>query len=254
MRTLEDINELFESHYGLQATMRTFAYRNSTSFFQAEREWSSVLETCDRIIREKHRLDPSNQSLPISETPVIHAFRQTYQAVLTKMPENIVDCQQSLDDMHKTLAAVKSLNDVTPFEDQHSITSLVVPRLRDGPIEERHIPEVECLGAYTAKTWSERRAKQSKPQRPMVGWDQKTYEQTLLGRPDIVAKRLYPNGQNRVLGHFILRTDDDERGMQLIDWGADNSVGVSDVLASLMIKQLRNTTEKRISNLVEQFH
>lgn len=252
MRTLQDIDCLVHGPYGIQATLNTFKSHNSTSFYQAEREWKGVLETCDQIIWKEHKLTPGSPALGLPDMPVIFAFRKAYLQVLQKMPEGINECRQHLDDMRTTLDTLRSLDEVTPYETDADLTSFVVSRLKCGAIEEKHIPSLPEVARHTADGWSARRA--ARKQRPAMPWDERTFEQSLLGRPDIVAGRLYPNGTARTMGYFILREEDGVRGKQLIDWGADDEPGVPDVLASFLVLQLTQATAKRIENLMEQHH
>ena len=252
MRTLEDIKDLVHGPYGVQATLNTFKSHATNGFYKAEREWKGVLETCDELIWKKHKLTPGTPVIGLTDMPVVFAFRKAYQQVLQKMPEGIDTCRQQLDDMLTTLETVRSLDDITPYETDADMTDFLVTRLKCGEIEEKHIHTLPDLAKKTAAKWTKRRAAKKKHQ--VDAWDERTYEQTLLGRPDIVGGRLYPNGTNKTVGHFILREDDGVRGKELIDWAADDAVGVSDVLASFLVLQLQQTTEKRIVNLVEQFH
>lgn len=252
MRTLEDIDDLMHGPYGLQATTNTFKSHSSTNFYESSKEWRGIIDTCDQLIAKHHRINPDSPIIGLADMPVIFAFRKAYQRVLQKMPESVADCIQSLEDMRATLEVVKSLDVVTPYETDAELTDFVVSRMKCGQIEPKHIPTLPPLAKKTADGWSKRRAARKQP--PVTEWDERTYQQALLFRPDIIAGRIYPNGESKTMGHFVLRKTDGVRGRELVDWAAEDATGVPDVLATFLIMQLQNMTEKRIVNIMDQCH
>lgn len=257
MRTLQDISALCEGEYGLNAIRNTFHAHKTTNFYGAAKEWKGILELCDDLIVTHHRLDPKSNTLQIPEIPVIMAFRQAYECVLRSMPGSIEECQTALDNMTSTLQAISSLDDVIPFEREDENTSTMVQRIRASHIEQKHISNVQHsivdVATKTAERWTARRQKDKHPIQP---WNERTFVQTLLGRVDIVGRRLYPNGNNHVLGYYILKDEmcDDLDHLELIDCGAVGEPGVSDVLASDMLLQLKSMSQKKILNTLEKYH
>ena len=257
MNTLEDIAGLCDGPYGLRAVRGAFSGRGSTNFYGAQREWEGIRDTCDALIA-RHKLSPEARCLSIGETPVIHAFRQAYRDALLALPPTKEECVAAIDDMLVTLETVRTLDEVTPFERDDETTSFVVSRLKDGDIGKKHVQRaplsVTDVAEHVAARWNKNRGKD---RREMKAWDEKTYVQTVVGRSDIVVKRLYPDGNaDQSVGYYILR-DDSTPGtdqMELIDWGSVWEAGVPDALAAHMVLQLRNMTQKRIVNLVEKFH
>lgn len=258
MRTLEDIDTLCDNQYGLKNTMNIFRNQTNTKFYGALKEWRNIGETCDEIIGRHHRVSPNVLSMDIPEIPFIAGFREAYRDILYDMPDDINECHRSLDDIFTTLQGIKSLHNVTPFAQNGQEVDTIVWHLRAGSIGEKHISDerglMPQLSAKTTAGWNTHR-KRTKPEaREMTPWDTPTFQQTVLGRADITAKRLYPDGIRKVMGYFILRHEEEGDRLALIDWAAEPAPGVSDILATVLVLQLRELNQKRIENLLEQFH
>lgn len=254
MGTIDDLRHLQEGPYGVHAASHAFSQQRTTQFYGAQRQWQGMAETCDSLIRA-HKIDPHTQDLSLYEIPAIWAIRRAYADFLRHMPSDIEECTIGLEDMNLTIDTVCALNEVTPFSPEDVPQSSVLHRLREGDIKAEHLTSapgmIVDLSDRTMAGWNARRGKNK---REMRAWDDCSYQAAVLGRRDVTAKRLHPKGSNKMMGHFLLQADYGERGLRLIDWGAEENVGVSDILASLMILELKRTTEKRILNVLESGH
>lgn len=256
MGIVEDIREFREDPYvGLHAVGAQFINYNNVNFYGADRIWTGMIDKIDGIIQRNYRIWPDRTFTHPQEVPFLFHFRQTFAAALKQKPKDMESCKRSVADMSSTLEAVTQLDRITPFLRNEQLPDPVVPQLREGVVSQRHIDMIDAGGKRFVSEWNDRGGKRNG--RNASAWDQKTYLQTLLGRMDIVARRLYSTAEKRIAGHFILR-DGDGYGMpdtlELIDIAAEKAPGVADVLATSMIRALQQHRHKRIVNVVENYH
>lgn len=257
MHTLNDLLEFRDGSYGLNATNTLFRGHTTPHFYGSDTEWNGLKRQLDS--KAKKYGTPEKLDIRFFQrTSVIAAYRHAFADVLTTKPQDIQQCQETLDDAVTTLNTIVALNDVTPFLHNEPY-SAVCTKLRHGDISDEHVAcgsmsavdlEKECVGH-----WNKRRA--AKYKRPLMPYDEQAIRCMVLGRNDIESRRIFTEGDDdEVLGYYVLRTpyEPDARGVQLIAWGAENIPGFPDCLASLLLFELKNKTCKRIENLLEESH
>ncbi len=254
MPALNDIQDLLhDPAQGVQYVGNLFRNQGRVNFCGADSEWTRMRDHADHLLQSRHGLTVSSAYNRMQDMPLLYHWRSAYHRVLQQKPETHAECMTAIDDLRITLQCLEEMHALCPFLGKDQEADPLIKRLREGDIGEGHLGSVAALEHRFIERWN---AKGGKKGKPVSKWDAKTYEQTILGRYDILSKRLYPNGESRIAGHYILRdaTQFGERGYQLIDMAVDDAAGASDMLAGVMIRSLERETQKRIRNIVTDFH
>lgn len=255
MRTLEDIREFRDNQYGLAYVSRTFESEKNIRFSGAEREWKSLLISCDEILKNRHSLDVNNEddAREWYELPFLYSFRNAYLDVLHTLPDTIEECRSILSDALITLKTVEEMDRITPYIKPHQQPDSILEDLCDNHLSDAHIGsaaanEKECLARLNAR--ADRR---NVP--PLTPWEPRTLK-TILDRKNVGGRRLSMHGTGQTFGHFVVRetADPDKNGFDLIAFNACERPGVSDMLAKSLMEHLEDETQKRVRNLVEKSH
>lgn len=255
MNTLKDIDGLLNAPYGLRYAIGVFAAEKTVHFCGSEREWKSVLESCDAILRKHHGIIPkekSEGSRPNLILPFAMHFRDAFFDTLSKRPDTIEECNEKLRDVLISLETLQSLHDITPYAagDAESSTLRNIRCATSDPALTRHMIDVE---EESIACWNFRRARQQ--QEPLfVAWTD-TQMQSVFKRPEVTSRYLFYKNSGRPIAHYVTRPAMDGRmGYDIIDFAAIAQPGVADRLAVYLVHALTGESRKRIHNLIPQSH
>lgn len=255
MNTLDDLRSLKDSSYGVQYVHGRFSAEQNVNFYQSEKEWLSMRDTCDERLK-KYQISDQRQPASFFERPVLHQLRQTYAPSLEKRPETIEECRSAIASLMITINTIASLERVVPFSststDLRSANHLKVLKPQD-----KHLtvgtPSMVNLEKSTIAAWNARRSATGLPE--LDPWSLKTFS-SVLARDNVVAGRIHPNGEMRTLGHFFMRTagDEQQRGYELIDFAAEAGSGANDALIILMLNEMKASNRLRLTSVLEETH
>ncbi len=254
MSTLDDLRSMKDSPYGVQYVQGRFSAETSVNFFQSEREWLSMRDICDDRLK-KYQIPDQSQSSNFFHRPVLHQLRQTYASTFEKRPDTIEECRSAIASLMITINTIASLERVVPFAstpiDMKSVNLRVLKP------QDKHLtvgtPSMVGLEQSTIAEWNKRRSATGLSE--LDPWSLKTFG-SVLARDNVVAGRIHPNGEMRTLGHYFMRTADDEkqRGYELIDFAAETGTGINDALIILILNEMKASNRLRLTSVLEDTH
>lgn len=255
MSTLDDVNRLVESTYGVRAVHARFSAENTTKFCNAEREWLGMRDTCDEIIARKN-LDPDDVQANRFHLPVIYHVRKSFARLLDAMPGTADECVKAAGNLLTTLQTIAELHEIVPFQDT-VIEDGLRKKIRMSAPKDANLtighPSMIDLEERVIIDWNHRR--EGKNERPLDPWTREMYASLLHHREDISTQRFHPNGQTETLAHFFMRADQNDKDhYELLDFAAQKNTGMNDILVVSMLYNMNLVQRTKLTNVVAKHH